>query len=125
MLECNRQVRELLDGLVREAAHLEVAPLSTDIEDPAAEWDREGKGWEARWRAADARCRFSQLADQGLGTAYDRMAWVHRSLPRTRLKFTERMARFSDDLAEEVGEMRRALDKSQAALPAAGQGNRP
>jgi hypothetical protein len=98
MSSCNHVVRALLDGLVRE---------------PTRSWDALDAEWEEAWKQAETRCGFSTLADKGLGAAYDRMASVHRSLPRTKLKVREWMARFSTDLAPEIAEMRRALDKGQ------------
>jgi hypothetical protein len=115
---CNAEVRVLLERLAREAARLELLPLEGRPADLIANWDAFAVSWETAWSAADARCRFSQLADRGLGTAYDRVAWVHRSLPTTKLKYAEKMARFSRDLAGEVAQMRRALDKSLADLEA-------
>ena len=115
LLACNRDVRALLESLVRESARLQLAPLTGD-ETMGQSWDVAGESWDRTWREVEGRCRFDALADQGLGAAYDRIAWVHRSLPRTKLQYTEWMARFSRDLRPEIGEMRRALDKSQAVL---------
>jgi hypothetical protein len=117
LLACNRDVRGLLEGLVREATRLQLEGLTSDGGEATSEsWQVAGERWDRTWREVDARCRFDALADQGLGPAYDRIAWVHRSLPRTKLQYTEWMARFSRDLRPEIGEMRRALDKSQATL---------
>jgi hypothetical protein len=109
---CNRDVRSLLERLVREAARLEQLPLEGRTTDLIAMWDGFAQSWGDDWRALGERCRFAQLADRGLGTAYDRIAWVHHTLPTTKLKYAEQMARFSRDLAGEVAEMRSALDKS-------------
>ena len=124
ILACNREVRGLLEGLVLEASRLAQAPLGSD-EALGASWDEFEGRWDEAWNGLETRCRFSELADQGLGTAYDRTAWVYRSLPRARLQYKEWMARFSRDLRIEIAEMRRALDKSQADLgtPGAGQGH--
>lgn len=121
MAECNRGVRLLLERLVREEARLEQLPLESPTTDPIATWDVFARAWDEDWRAAGERCRFDQLTDRGLGTAFDRMAWVHRTLPTTKLKYAEKMARFSRDLAGEVAEMRSALDKSLADLAGQGQ----
>jgi len=115
ILACNREVRGLLEGLVIEASRLAQAPLGSD-EALGASWDEFEGRWDEAWNGLETRCRFSELADQGLGTAYDRTAWVYRSLPRARLQYKEWMARFSRDLRIEIAEMRRALDKSQADL---------
>jgi hypothetical protein len=115
---CHADVRLLLERLAREAARLELLPLEGRPGDLVTTWDGFAGSWDTAWREIDTRCRFSQLADRGLGTAYDRMAWVHRSLPSTKKKYAEKMARFSRDLAGEVAQMRRALDKSLADLEA-------
>lgn len=121
-LACVRDVRGLLEGLVHEVAQLELESLTSDAELDAS-WDVFGAAWDRDWRDSDARCRFEELADKGLGTAFDRTAWVHRSLPRTKLQYREWMGRFSRDLRPEIEEMRRALDRSQADLgKTAGQG---
>jgi hypothetical protein len=119
---CNRDVRALLERLVREAARLEQLPLEGRGEDLVKTWDSTIQAWDDEWAALGERCRFAQLADRGLGTAYDRIAWVHHSLPTTKLKYAEMMARFSRDLAGEVAEMRRALDKSLVDLGERGAG---
>ena len=74
------------------------------------------KDWQREWVAVDVRCQFDHKADTGQGAAFDHMAYVHRSLETTRLKYREMMARFSRDLAGDLAEMRRALDKSQQGL---------
>jgi hypothetical protein len=125
MVTCNRDVRALLERIVREASRLEAATLrGDDLGALGASWDAFGNEWQRSWDEVEARCRFAALADKGLGTAYDRTAWVHQSLPRLKLKYREWMARFSRDLAPEIAEMQRALDKSQVDLDerSAGQG---
>jgi hypothetical protein len=44
------------------------------------------------------------------------MAWVHRSLPAIARKYRERLARFDRELAPDLAELRRALDKSRSEL---------
>ena len=125
-LACNEAVRGLLDRLVREGSRLEVMPLegSGKIDELVQSWDRFSVAWDDDWRAAQTRCGFDVLAESGLGVAFDRAARVHRSLPATKLKYAEQMARFTHDLAAEVAEMRRALDKSHADLAQRSAGSR-
>jgi hypothetical protein len=123
-LACNEAVRELLDRLVREAARMEMVPLDGKVEDLAKAWDGFSVAWDDDWRAAERRCGFDELAESGLGVAFDRVARVHGSLPATKLKYAEQMARFTQDLAAEVAEMRSALDKSHADLVERSAGNK-
>jgi hypothetical protein len=115
LVACNGAVRGLLDALVRETATLETEALVGD-HDVGAEWDAFASGWQRNWEQAAARCGFGELEGTGKGAAYDRMAWVHRNLPTTRLKYRELLAHFSRDLGVDVAEMRDALDKSLADL---------
>ena len=121
-LACNQEVTRLLDTLVREAARIELMPLDgvRRMDELADGWDRFARGWDERWRAAEDRCRFERFAETGLGVAFDRVAWVHQSLPEAKLKYAEQMARFTTDLAAEVAAMTRALDKSRADLESRG-----
>jgi hypothetical protein len=104
---CRRDVAALLDALVREGAREQEAPRGEALGET---WDAFGKAWDAEHRAVSARCRFDELAESGLGREYDRAAWVHQSLPRTRLKIGHQLARFARDLADEIAGMRRALE---------------
>jgi hypothetical protein len=119
LVTCNADVRGLLDALVRETARLE-----TQAEhDVGAEWDSFASGWQRDWEQTAARCGFGELEGTGKGKAYDRMAWVHRNLPTTKLKVRDLLAHFSRDLGVDIAEMRDALDKSRTELDrAAGQG---
>lgn len=105
---CRRDVAGLLEGLLEESARVQVAGA-----DRGASWDAFGARWDDSWHAVDERCRFGELAERGLGAAYDRAAAVHRSLPRTRLKVGHLLTRYARDLADEVAGMRRALEDSK------------
>jgi hypothetical protein len=100
LVACNQDVRTLLDDLAGR-------PLGGD-------WDAWSREWQDRWGKVNTRCGFDE--DLRLGTAYDRMAEVHQRLETARLKYRELMARFSRDLEHDLGEMRRALDRSLADL---------
>ena len=122
LLACNRAVRDLLERLVDETADLERSTLAGETLDLGAEWDAFANRWQSDWEGTGARCGFGELEGSGLGAGYDRMAWVHRNLPTTRLKFRELVAHFSRDVGVDVAEMRDALDKSRAGLAPPGLG---
>jgi hypothetical protein len=121
-LACNQDVQRLLDRLVREASRIQLMPLEgiKRLDEVAAGWDQFSLAWDESWRAAEERCQFDRFAESGLGVAFDRTARVHGALPMTKLKYAEQMARFTHDLAAEVAEMRRALDKSHDDLATRG-----
>lgn len=107
---CRRDVAALLEALVREGARQQEARRGEAV---GATWDAFSRRWDAEHRAVEERCRFEERAESGLGRDYDRAAWAHRSLPRTKLKIEHQLARFARDLSDEIAEMRRALeDKS-------------
>jgi hypothetical protein len=116
LLTCNRDVGDLLEGLGRTAAELQREAATGDPEDLGGRWERFAADWQERWHKVNRRCRFDELADTGLGPAYDRMAWVHRNLPGVKLKYREAMKRFTDEQAGEIKEMREALKRSHALL---------
>lgn len=125
LIVCNRSVRGLLEGLVHEAAALETATLAGELRDLGGEWDAFATSWQRDWEETGGRCGFGDFEGTGKGTAYDRMAWVHRNLPTSKLKFRDLVAHFARDLGVEVAQMRAALDKSQEDLhSASGQGKR-
>lgn len=115
-VRCNDEVRELLEDLGKTAASLQAQAAAGDPDERGTRWDEFSRAWDARWEAVNVRCQFDHLADTGLGKAYDRMAWVHRSLPTLKLKYRDMMKRFAADQAQELAEMRRALDASSAEL---------
>lgn len=116
LVACNRDVRRLLDELI-EAASLPVAKAPGTGDEPSERWNRFSDRWQTEWTAADRQCGFSADNDQRRGTAYERMARVHHQLATTKLKVQALYERYSDDLAEDVREMRRALDQSREDLP--------
>jgi hypothetical protein len=114
LLQCNHDVRQLLDDLGTTAALVVTGP--SDSAAGGTRWEDFQRKWEQEWDAVNDRCHFDGLADTGQGPAYDRMAWVWRTLATTKLKYRELMTRFSHDLENEIVEMRKALDRSLADL---------
>jgi hypothetical protein len=112
LIACNRDVRKLVTNLKSETSGL----LLASTPDRETRWDQFADEWQREWVSVNERCGFDDLADTGLGAAYDRMAWVHRNLATAKLKYRELVAHFSRNLAEDVAEMERALDKSREDL---------
>jgi hypothetical protein len=113
LVACNQSVRDMLEALVRKTAELE---SRSDLGDLSADWDDFAEAWQREFGAVGERCGFNHMDSSGMGTGYDRMAWVYRHLPTTKLKFRDLMAHYSRDLNVEIAEMRDALSKSQEAL---------
>ncbi|MBI4508330.1 MAG: hypothetical protein HY698_01760 [Deltaproteobacteria bacterium] len=115
-LQCNQDVQGLLEDLGNTAVNLQREAVTGNATDLGGRWEEFAKEWQKRWDLVNTRCQFDELADTGLGPAYDRMASVHRSLPTLKLKYRELMKRFSDEQAAELADMRSALEKSRALL---------
>jgi hypothetical protein len=116
LLECNDLVLEQLTNLSETTNQLLAAPLQADRRSIASSWKNFSTQWRDQWDVIDARCRFSELAGTNMGVAYDRMAQVHEELPAMRLKFQGLIASFDEEQADELSEMRRALDRSRKAI---------
>lgn len=118
LLACNREVRALLTDLAVTSAEIQKSAATADLQeqDLGGRWEEFSRTWQRQWSTVNDRCQFDELADTGLGPAFDRMAWVHRRLPGLRLEYREHMKRFTENQADELAEMREALDKSLELL---------
>lgn len=116
LLECHRRVLGLLTKLGHETCELLALPPSGSRSELPARWEEFSRSWRAEWDDANARCRFSELADTNLGVAYDRIAQVHGDLQPMWHKYQSLVIRFDDEQAAELVRMRRALDLSRAAF---------
>jgi hypothetical protein len=118
LLECNAEVRTLLIELGETAAEIQKEAATGDRpeRDLGARWETFSRAWQRRWETVNARCRFDELADTTLGPAYNRMAEVHRKLPRLKLAYQSLLKKFTEDEAAEIARMREALDKSRELL---------
>ena len=110
--KCNRDVAALLGALGTTTAALMAQPTA-EID---RHWEEFSRNWRKDYDEVNARCRFQELANTNLGTAYDRMASVHADLPAMRLKYQDLLVRFDEEQADELGRMQRALKNSLAAL---------
>jgi hypothetical protein len=116
LLECHGLVQDLLIKLGRETCELLALPPSGSRSELPARWEEFSRAWHDEWDVANARCRFSELADTNLGVAYDRLAQVHGDLQTMRHKYQSLVVRFEDEQAAELVRMRLALDRSRAAF---------
>jgi len=117
LLACNHDVRGLFEDPGKTAAELQAAAVVGDARDLDARWEEFSRHlWQERWEQVLRRCKFDELAETGLGPAYDRMARVHRELPAMMLEYREMMRRFTREQARELDAMRHALDKSRKLL---------
>ena len=116
LLECHGLVLGLLSKLGRETCELLALPPSGSRSELPARWEKFSRAWHDEWDDANARCRFSELADTNLGVAYDRLAQVHGDLQTMRHKYQSLVVRFDDEQAAELARMRRALDLSRTAF---------
>jgi len=126
LLECNTLVLEQLTILSAKTNTLLAQPVAGDIDDRgrpskgrgrlASEWKRFSNEWRDQWDVVDARCRFTELAETTMGAAYDRMAHVHEALPAMRLRYNGLLAQFDNEQADELFEMRRALEESRKSI---------
>ena len=123
LVDCNRDVRQLLVDMAGVSSELVAAPVNSDGDvDLGARWEEYSRQWRRDWDEVNARCRFSELAGTRMGLAYDRMAGVHGDLPAMRLKYQGLLVDFDEEQADELERMRRALDLSLAALEKRAQG---
>jgi hypothetical protein len=117
LLQCNGDVLKLLEDLAVTPAEIQrAAAMGTSTTELGTRWEEFSKAWDRRWNVVNAQCRFDELAETGLGRAVDRLAWVHRNLPRLKLQYREMMKQFSETQAETLAEMREALSRSRKLL---------
>ncbi|MCP4446215.1 MAG: hypothetical protein GY811_12855 [Myxococcales bacterium] len=126
LLECNTLVLEQLSNLSAKTNMLLAQPIAGEAANEqrkstrrgalASNWKRFSNEWRDQWDVVDARCRFSELAETTMGAAYDRMAHVHEALPAMRLRYNSLLADFDNEQADELFEMRRALDESRESI---------
>jgi hypothetical protein len=123
---CHRDLDRLLRDLHKEAFTVQARALRFDT-NPATEWRDWSKQWQLRWRTLAWRCRFRELAGQGVSPAIDQMAAVHTALDELHLGYSSQVDRFVDayvqrlrKLSKELGEVRATIDqrsRRHAAAP--------
>ncbi len=116
LVRCNQDVSGLLDRVGAGAAELQLEAVRGDRAGRAARVQASVERWQDDWRAVGGRCAFDDASAGVPGTAFERMAWVHRNLPALAGKSREMMARFDEEQAREMARMREALQRSRAEL---------
>ncbi len=125
---CHRDLDRLLRDLHKEAFTVQARALRFDT-NPATECRNWSKQWQLRWRTVAWRCRFRELAGQGVSPAIDQMAAVHAALDELHLGYTGQVDRFVETyvqrlrkLSKELGEVRATIDRRSphAAAPSPG-----
>ncbi len=106
---CLGEVRSLVDDLVVRQAPARGSATATD-------WQELGDLWNQRWRDVGAQCRFEELHDQGLGEAFDHMAWVHTELPEVHRAYVALLRSYFSRQQPRVEEFRQALETSRRTL---------
>jgi hypothetical protein len=115
LLQCQADVESLFHDLTDQTFGLyaRVGRKQTDI---AQAWETFSRNWHDRWLGVGARCRFTELRDRGLDSAFDRLAYAHEALEDTELKFAAHLRDYIDHQVPHVEEIRRSLESSRGGL---------
>jgi hypothetical protein len=120
LLQCHQQVGALYEQLAEQANELLHAPPRQPERDLAAAWASFARTWHQQWEIVSGWCQFSRsprhFSDTSQGEAYDRLAHVHAKLFALELKYQSLLARFDSELAADLLELQRALDRSRRLL---------
>src|SRR6185369_682112 len=111
-LRCQLEVEVLFDQLNTAVGRLAEAggPRQTDLRHEFEE------RWVERWRSVGERCRFRELRDRKLGTAFDHLAWVHAELSVVHRGYAALLESYVAQHGTRVQELRRALETSRTTL---------
>lgn len=120
LLQCHQQVGSLYEQLAEQANELIHAPPRRPERDLVSAWASFAQTWRQQWESVNGWCQFSNkprdFADTSQGEAYDRLAHVHAKLFALELKYQSLLARFDSELAADLLELQRALDRSRRLL---------
>lgn len=120
LLQCHQQVGSLYEQLAEQANELIHAPPRRPERDLVSAWASFAQTWRQQWESVNGWCQFSNkprdFSDTSQGEAYDRLAHVHAKLFALELKYQSLLARFDSELAADLLELQRALDRSRRLL---------
>lgn len=120
LLQCHQQVGSLYEQLAEHANELIHAPPRQPERDLVSAWASFAQGWRRQWESVNGWCQFSKkppdFSDTSQGEAYDRLAHVHAKLFALELKYQSLLARFDSELAADLVELQRALDRTRRLL---------
>jgi hypothetical protein len=117
VLRCQADVERLFHEVVDHTFDLQ-ARASRQPLDLAQQWEMFWQRWRDDWSEVGERCRFVELRDRGLGTAFDRLAYAHEALEQTGLKFATFLRNYIDNQVPHIEEIRRGLEASRRGLEA-------
>ena len=115
LLQCQHDVESLFDGVNRKLFDLQALGARYDIE-LAEQWEAFSKQWQRRRLEVGARCRFDELANHGLGAAYDRLAAVYDELEGMQRAYAVLLYHYIDHHESKVNDIRHALETSRKAF---------
>jgi hypothetical protein len=115
LLKCQEDVESLFDGVNRKLFDLQALGARYDIE-LAEQWEAFSKQWKRHRLEVGARCRFDELANHGLGAAYDRLAAVYDELEGMQRAYAVLLYHYIDHHASQVDDIRHALESSRKAF---------
>jgi len=119
LLQCHQKVSALYEQLAQQANELIHAPPRRPERDLVSAWASFAQTWRQQWETVNGWCQFSKpqdFSDTSQGEAYDRLAHVHAKLFALELKYQSLLARFDTELAADLVELQRALDRSRRLL---------
>jgi hypothetical protein len=115
LLHCQTDVESLFDALNRKLFDLQALGARYDFQ-LAEQWEAFSKQWKRRRLEIGARCRFEELANHGLGAAYDRLAAVYDELERMQRAYAVLLYHYVDHHESTVNDIRHALETSRKAI---------
>lgn len=116
LLHCHAELSKLLTRTVDTASELISVPRHEGRAELDEAWSDRSRQWRADYEAVGAHCRFPDLAAAREGAAFERMSEVFAGLPDVRDAYRDLLHQFDDHLADELAQMRRALERSRDAL---------
>lgn len=119
LLQCHQKVSALYEQLAQQANELIHAPPRRPERDLVSAWASFAQTWRQQWETVNGWCQFykpQDFSDTSQGEAYDRLAHVHAKLFALELKYQSLLARFDTELAADLVELQRALDRSRRLL---------
>jgi hypothetical protein len=115
LLQCQAEVERLFQEMNDRTFDLHALAAHKES-DLAQQWEVFSQRWRGDWAEVDARCRFEELRDRGLGTAFDRLAYAHEALHTLQLKFASGLKNYIDNEAPQIEGIRRGLAEARTGL---------
>ncbi|HJZ84451.1 MAG TPA: hypothetical protein VKN99_04730 [Polyangia bacterium] len=117
LLTCQSDVEKLFREINERTFDLQARAAVKEV-DLAQHWEEFSKRWHEQFLEVGQRCRFVELRDRGLGTAFDRLAYAHADLEDVEHKFATLLRNYIDDQVPTIEDIRRSLEASRRGLEA-------